>query len=137
VVLPPGGNAPSGEPGTVEQTVETRTWATGDTPDRMANTSHTERHFGEWFERHDDTWRERVTRIELVNMPWGPCSTCADVLIGVLRRPLPCLRLAILMYDEAYDGGANPLTRTSRQSLRQMRAAGWILDPGPERGYPP
>jgi hypothetical protein len=137
VVLPPDGNAPSAAPGTVEQTVEVRTWATGDTPDRMANTSHTERHFAEWFDSHDDDWWKRVTRIELQNMPWGPCTSCTDVLIGLVTPRPPNLRLAILLWEEAYNGGRSPVTRTSQGSLRRLQSAGWVLHPGPDRGFAP
>jgi hypothetical protein len=137
VVVPPDGNVPSTATTTVEQTVEVRTWATGDTPARMANTSHTERHFAAWFNGHDDTWRARVTRIELQNMPWGPCTTCASVLVGLLRQPLPNLRVAILLWYEPYDGGGSPVTRTSQESLREMQNVGWVLHPGPERAFAP
>ena len=103
----------------------------------MANTSHTERHFAEWFDSHDDDWWKRVTRIELQNMPWGPCTSCTDVLIGIVTPRPPNLRLAILLWEEAYNGGRSPVTRTSQGSLRRLQSAGWVLHPGPERGFAP
>jgi hypothetical protein len=102
-------------------------WATGDKDRyRETNTSHAERYFVNWFKQQRDL-RKRVTKIEIENVQYSPCSACGDELaellenlnvetgrevVGIIRWSRPYLTYPIA---------------TTQDTLRRLSKAGWTL----------
>jgi hypothetical protein len=102
------------------------TWNTGDiTRDATNNITHAERQFYGWFIRQPPEWLARVTRIEIENLPYSPCTACADNLISLLSSVNPRnIEEARLVWRKPYTVG--PLA-TRPDTLSSMR--GWKIEP--------
>jgi hypothetical protein len=69
---------------TIEDEVFVRTWASGGTPDRGSNESHTESQFYGWFESQGSDWHKRVVAVELRSV-LSVCGDCSKLLGGISR----------------------------------------------------
>ncbi len=119
-----------------QPSVRVRTWAVGDTPYHAANTSHTERHFCNWFQAQGADFAARVTTIELRSV-LSPCSACTPELselagnVGKARRQAgrPAASLVVL-WDRVYEtpGQRGRAAATTSADIGDLRAAQWFAD---------
>jgi hypothetical protein len=127
------------------QTVEVRTWNTGDIDrNRESNTSHAERYFVNFVHGQENTWKRRITRIDAELHSYSPCTACALELRGVLREVRAVKRqgdppvVAELRWSTPYR--TQPLA-TTQGTLDAMVADHWIIRPSTipaeEEGYVP
>jgi hypothetical protein len=107
--------------------VQVLSWATG-SGDLNSNISHAEHQFVVWFEQQPEEWRNRVTRIDVRNNPYSPCSACAGEL-ATLRANHPHIEVAFLTWQTPWDAG---LLETKAQDLNRMIQENWVVHPGPE-----
>ena len=113
-------------PGQTETQVQVLSWATG-SGDLNSNNSHAEHQFYNWFDSQPDEWKRRVTRIDVRNNPYSPCSQCAGELASLLREN-PHIEVAFLTWQKPWDAG---ILNTTKQDLNEMIGKGWVVHPGP------
>lgn len=121
----PAGAAPS------PTRVQVMNWVTGSAMDKEANANHAERHFVNWFDQQPEDWKNRVTAIEIHNVPYSPCGACADMLTGLLTSNSQ-ITSASLYWSKRYQGmGIKAANSTYQATLAGMQSAGWYVTPGP------
>ena len=116
------------------QTVEARTWNTGDIDRaRELNSSHAEHYFVRFVSgQHDPAWQRRITHIEVDIHDYSPCTACADELVGLMnhlkgkRQPSDPSLTATLTWRKPYD---KPPLATTQAALNTLAAAGWGVTP--------
>jgi hypothetical protein len=126
------------------------TWNVGvNTPDvefRCSSQTHAERQFTHWFEQQDVAWIKRIKRINIQNRSTrkgsnpgpSPCHECSVELAGFLRdlhRKFSIKPNAAISWLYPFVGSprCSSLLDFSKRSYREMKSAGWSLQPSAEK----